>query len=79
MTGDSSDTRIGRLEGKLESIAESLSRLHADNVDFKDRQVEMSQKIDKLTTERNMLVAAVSAISATIGTFVTYFLSHPKS
>jgi len=73
---DSTDTRIGRLEGRFDAMIESLDRLHRDNKIFEERQSEILEKLSKLTTERNLVIGVVTAISSGLGASATWLLTH---
>ena len=76
MTGDSTDTRIGRIEGSLEGMRESLVRLHADNDAFRVNQTEMMKKLDKIITERNFIVAAAAILATVVVQAGQWVVSH---
>lgn len=85
MTGDSIDSRVGKLEGLAFGVQSSIDRLHADNEKFERKQDEIlaqiqdqTKKLDKIITERNLIVAWASALSGLAATIATWVFSHWK-
>ena len=80
MTNESIDTRIGRLEGRFESISESLERLHKDDKAFELRQSEMLSKLDTMAAERSSELrnrtTITTLISGAIAAVTTWVLTH---
>lgn len=70
------DTRIGRLEGRFDSLETNINRLHDDNRKFEDRQTEMLTKLDELVSERNIIVGMVTALAGSVGAGVSWVLTH---
>lgn len=69
MNDASQDTRIGRLEGRLEAIMTAMEKLE-------ERQSKLLEKLDDLVSEKNRQVGFTAAISSIMGAMVSWLLTH---
>lgn len=69
MVNDSPDTRIGRLEGRLDAVIASLESIET-------RQSKLLDKIDELVSDQNKRIGFAAAISMFFGAVGSWFLTH---